>query len=200
MDQSEADPGSSPGTRLEASSNGASLQQTVEAVDRNTWLKGVLATLSVLREWFPIAFAAGRPRPLKVGIDKDIAERAPAITDVERARALHYHTKSDRYLRSMRSGAPRIDLDGAAVGAVTDDDAAYARALLDAHKAKKAARLAAEQPQAAPIAEPDPQPPPPPPPAPLPAPPQKAKQQRELEQALKDRERYRQARGLGRRA
>ena len=159
MDRNETGPGSSPEARLEASSNGASLQQKVEAVDRDTWLKGVLETLSALREWFPIAFAAGRPRPLKVGIDKDIAERAPAITDVERSKALHYHTKSDRYLRSMRSGAPRVDLDGAEAGAVTDDDAAHAKAILDARKAKRAARLAAEQPQAAPIAEPDPPPP-----------------------------------------
>ncbi|MGO9419538.1 ProQ/FINO family protein, partial [Roseiarcus sp.] len=102
-------------------------------------MKGVLETLSILREWFPLAFAAGRLRPFKVGIDKDIAERAPAITDRERARALRYHTRSDRYLRSMRPGAPRVDLDGNEVGAVTDDEAAHAKAILDRRRAKKAA-------------------------------------------------------------
>ena len=193
-------PGSSTETRAKgftSSSNGNPLQQnalTVEAADRsNNWLKDALETLAVLREWYPGAFATGRLRPLKVGIDKDIAERAPAITAVERARALRYHTKSDRYLRALRPGAARVDLDGVEVGAVTPDDAAHAKAIFNSRKAKQAARLAATQPQIAPVVEPPPRP------APLAAS-APTKRERDLEQAKADRERYRRARGLGVRA
>ena len=219
MNRSEADPGSSPETRLEASSNGASLQQKVGAVDRTgAWLGGVLSTLSILREWFPAAFA-GRPRPLKVGVRKDIIERAPAITPTEIARALRYHTQSNGYLRSVRPGATRIDLDGNEVGAVTADEAAHAKDTFQERKAKAkppAATIASaptrvDVPADAPTKDPlcaqrlSP-------PAKSPvsetsvrtevvaaSEPPKTKQQRDLEQALKDRERYRQARGLGRR-
>lgn len=202
MGRPETGPGNSPETRLEehASPTDASLQQTalpVEAVGRsNNWLKRVIETLSVLREWFPLAFAAGRFRSLKVGIDKDIAARAPAITGVEIHRALGYHTKSERYLWSMRPGAPRVDLDGVEVGVVTADEAAHAKAILNSRKAKKAAKQRAATPALPEVAEPaPPQQPPPPPPVPDPT-----KRERDLEQALKDRERYRRARGLGVRA
>ena len=166
-----------------SSSDGNPLQQnalTVEAVDRsNNWLKGVIETLSVLREWFPGAFAAGRFRSLKVGIDKDIAARAPAITGVETHRALGYHTTSERYLWSMRPGAPRVDLDGVEVGVVTADEAAHAKAILDLRKAKKAAKQRAATPALPEVAEPaPPQQPPPPPPVPDPT-----KRERDLEQA-----------------
>ena len=193
MSRPETCPGGSTETRTKGVTSSDSdrplLQHTVPPVEAADWLKSVLQTLSVLREWYPGAFAAGRLRPLKVGIDKDIAERAPAITGVERSRALRYHTQSDRYLRSMRPGAPRVDLDGVEVGAVTPDDAAHAKAILDARKAKKAARLAAT----APVVETPPPPPPPPPPSPIAAA-APTKQQRAIEQALKDRERYRRER------
>jgi len=186
------------------SSSGASIKQTVEVVDHPGIARrsGVIETLNVLREWFPLAFAAGHPRPLKIGIAKDIAERAPAITDGERNRALNYHCKSDRYLRSMRPGAPRVDLDGVEVGAVTVEDAVHARTILDAKRAAKQPIATIAPPK---VAEPAP-PPAPPPPAPPPSPtiaaseaPPKTKQQRDLERAKADRERYRRSR-LGVRA
>jgi len=200
--RNEAGPGNSPETRVKQSSSNEALQQTlqtVEAVDQS-WRQGVLETLGVLREWFPAAFA-GRPRPLKVGIHKDLIERAPAITPVEIARALGYHTKSNGYLLALKPGAPRVDLDGDEVGAVTDGEAVYAKGFFDARK-KRAAKQSAATPASPQVADPTPvvEPPPPPSPAPTASEPPKTKQQPDLEQAKADRERWRRSRGLGVRA
>lgn len=148
MSRPETGPGNSPETRLEeTSSTGASLPLTappVEAADRsNNWLKGVLETLGILREWFPPAFSAGRPRPLKVGIHKDLAEKASAISTGVIARAMRYHTQSDRYLRALKPGAARVDLDGNAVGEVTADEAAFAQVRLGRVKERVKAKAQA---------------------------------------------------------
>ena len=186
MDRPEGGPGSSTETRLRGHTSSNSdrplLQQTAKPVEAADWVKGALETLAVLREWFPLAFA-GRPRPLKRGVHRDLIERASAITPREIARALRYHTQGKGYLLSMRSGAPRLDLDGCEVGVVSPDEAAKAKGTLKLRRERKAARLRAATPMQAP-------------PPPLPPAPAVTKQQRELSQALKDRERYRRARGL----
>ena len=160
------------------------------------WIEGVRQTLDALKEWFPAAF--GRARPLKIGIHADLLARAPAITEVELSPALGFYCRTARYLRALRDGGPRIDLDGNEIGEVTVDQAAGTKGAIERMKAKKAAALATvtvtvetateaviessiEAPMPAPT--PVPQPPTPKPPDPV-------------DQAAR-LARYRRARGLG---
>ena len=53
-----------------------------------------------------------RHRPLKIGIDRDIMERCPAIGRTERNVILRLYTSRAAYLQSLVEGAARVDLDG----------------------------------------------------------------------------------------
>ena len=77
-------------------------------------------------ELFPAVFA-GRFEPLKVGVHLDLAERSPA-TPMEIGAALRVHCRSMAYLRRIRAGADRRDLDGNVCGVVTAEEAALAKA------------------------------------------------------------------------
>jgi ProP effector len=159
------------------------------------WLKGVLETLDALRAQYPAAF--GRPRPLKIKIRDDIIKRS-AITEAALARALSYHCRSAPYLKAMKPGAPRIDLDGNEIGAVTSDEAVSAKMILDAPKAKKArpatgASLSVNTTEAIVVSATEATAPTPPP-APQPVTPKAPDPD---EQARLARERYRRMRGLG---
>jgi sRNA-binding protein len=92
----------------------------------------VLATVTLLAERFPAAFFAfeGQRRPLKIGIAADICEAVPEINKEHLQWALARYCMSPGYLRSLTSGAARVDLAGAAAGTVTDEAAAKAVAML----------------------------------------------------------------------
>ena len=120
-------------------------------------------TLTILVEWFPAAFVGlSEPRrpPLKIGIHLDLIERAPI--SVEEAReALRYYTNGFAYLRALVEGATRVDLAGEPAGAVTADEAAFAKLEIKAIYARLRARRKAEGSRDAPKLPP-PKPPPPP--------------------------------------
>ena len=96
-----------------------------------------LALITLLAERFPACFAIfeRRRRPLKVGINQDIIAAVGLAPD-ELGRALRRYTQADGYLAKLRAGAARIALDGQAAGAVTEDEAKAAAALLAKRKAQ----------------------------------------------------------------
>lgn len=76
----------------------------------------------------PVCFDWRQPRPLKVGLREDfVADEHPpkAIR-----RALGAYCSRVKYLKALRAGTPRIDLQGQPAGDVTEDDAANAQAML----------------------------------------------------------------------
>src|SRR5262245_13476775 len=87
-------------------------------------------TIALLAEAWPNCFAVqfrGR-KPLKIGIGKDIAAAtAEAITPNELEAALGLYTKQLGYLKALKEGAVRVDLNGAPAGTVTAGQAAMAR-------------------------------------------------------------------------
>ena len=68
----------------------------------------------MLEERYPKAFDWNNPRPLKVGIDKDM-ELDENFNASKQKRAMAAYTRSDRYKKCLLSGQPRIDLEGNAV-------------------------------------------------------------------------------------
>src|SRR5690554_6194438 len=75
---------------------------------------------ALLAEWYqryPGAFFKGHTRPLKVGIHEALAEQEPWPEKLVR-RALACYVNLPRYLKAVREGAERIDLDGKPAGQV----------------------------------------------------------------------------------
>ncbi|MDN3556130.1 ProQ/FINO family protein [Halomonas maura] len=94
---------------------------------------------ALLGQWYrryDAAFFKGHTRPLKVGIHEDLAALEPWPEKLVR-RALACYVNLPRYLKSVRDGAERIDLDGAPAGRV---DAGAAE-----HAHKKLERLQADR-------------------------------------------------------
>ena len=97
--------------------------------------------LPPLAEAYPACFDWERPRPLKLGIHKDLLAAGfggAGVKPAEIKRALGRYCNRARYRKTLRAGADRVDLDGQPAGAVTAEEAEAARADFAAWKAKKA--------------------------------------------------------------
>jgi ProP effector len=79
-----------------------------------------------------------RRRPLKVGIDRDIAAAASDLDPAALTAALKYYTSNIAYLNACVVGAPRIDLNGEVCGSISERDAVRA-ALCFANAVKRRA-------------------------------------------------------------
>ena len=106
------------------------------------------AILAYLYETFPLCFIAeGETKPLKIGLFQDLAERLADDSKVSKTQlriALRRYTSSWRYLKCVKAGAQRIDLDGNACGELEQEHVDHAAATLkesqDKAKAKRAAQ------------------------------------------------------------
>ncbi|WP_432698638.1 ProQ/FINO family protein [Marinobacterium sp. YM272] len=88
------------------------------------------AALQMLFDTYPEVFSRENVRPLKIGIQEDlIADEKLARNRIKRA--LASYVRNPHYLRSLKAGADRIGLDGAAAGTVTEDEAAHAQEKLN---------------------------------------------------------------------
>ncbi|MBY6063069.1 RNA chaperone ProQ [Pseudidiomarina sediminum] len=100
--------------------------------------------LAYLAEKFPACFSLnGDAKPLQVGIFEELAKRLADDEAVSKTRlrtALRHYTNSWRYLRAMKAGGQRIDLDGNEVGAVEEEHQQHAAEALAKSKAEVAER------------------------------------------------------------
>lgn len=78
-----------------------------------------------LAEAYPACFDWEHPRPLKIGVHKDLVDAGHPLKLVKRALAA-YCTRF-RYRKALRVGAVRVDLHGQPAGAVTEEDIERAR-------------------------------------------------------------------------
>ncbi|MDN3524293.1 ProQ/FINO family protein [Halomonas sabkhae] len=88
---------------------------------------------ALLEQWYqryPEAFFKGHTRPLQVGIHEALTAREAWPEKLVR-RALACYVNLPRYLKSVREGAERIDLDGAPGGQVDGGAAEHARKKLE---------------------------------------------------------------------
>lgn len=98
--------------------------------------------IAYLAEQFPDCFTIkGDAKPLKIGIFEDLAKRLEDDDKVSKTRlrtALRHYTNSWRYLYSVKTGAPRVNLDGEQVEAVAEEHQQHAQETLKESKAKVA--------------------------------------------------------------
>jgi sRNA-binding protein len=131
------------------------------------------AMVETLRTRYPMAFPKRSidVRPLMIGIAQAIVADAPDLPPLVVGRALQLWTTRQAYLEATTVGAARVDLTGAAVGAVTEGEAAFAAARLA--KRLEGKRRKAPSPAVTPAADVPRETPPvvakPPPPQPQPA-------------------------------
>ena len=105
------------------------------------------AILAYLYETFPLCFIAeGETKPLKIGLFQDLAERLADDSKVSKTQlrvALRRYTSSWRYLKCVKAGAQRVNLDGEPCGELEQEHIDHAQAMLkesqDKAKAKRAA-------------------------------------------------------------
>ncbi|MCL1048086.1 RNA chaperone ProQ [Shewanella abyssi] len=105
------------------------------------------AILAYLYETFPLCFIAeGETKPLKIGLFQDLAERLADDSKVSKTQlriALRRYTSSWRYLKSVKAGAHRIDLEGNSCGELEQEHVDHAQATLKESQEKaKAKRIA----------------------------------------------------------
>lgn len=94
---------------------------------------------ALLDEWYrryTDTFFKGHTRPLKVGIHEDLVAREPWPDKLVR-RALACYVHLPRYLKAVRAGAERVDLDGQPAGAVSEGEARHARKKLESLQAQQ---------------------------------------------------------------
>lgn len=100
--------------------------------------------IAYLAEKFPACFTIeGDAKPLKIGIFDDLAARLADDDAVSKTRlrtALRHYTNSWRYLRAMKAGGERIDLDGHSVAKVEEEHQTHAAEALEQSRAAVAER------------------------------------------------------------
>jgi len=86
--------------------------------------------IAYLTEKFPECFSVkGQVKPLKVGIFQDLSEKLTDDETVSKTRlrqALRHYTSSWRYLKAIKVGAFRVDIDGKDVAKIDEEQASYA--------------------------------------------------------------------------
>ena len=113
-------------------------QVPVQAADAQPELEG-LSPQERLNAWvsrYPRAFMPGQPQPLKIGIHEDLLA-AEGGDPKKIRRALAGYVKLPRYLRCLKAGAVRLDLQGQNAGFVTPQEAEFAREQLEQWEANK---------------------------------------------------------------
>ncbi|MCK8045522.1 MULTISPECIES: RNA chaperone ProQ [Shewanella] len=106
------------------------------------------AILAYLYETFPLCFIAeGETKPLKIGLFQDLAERLADDSKVSKTQlriALRRYTSSWRYLKCVKAGAQRIDLDGNDCGELEQEHVDHAAATLKESQEKAKAKRVAQ--------------------------------------------------------
>lgn len=96
----------------------------------------------LLTERFPVCFSWENPRPLKIGIFKDLLEALGEVSGrslMDLKKTVARYCNRPRYQKCLQEGAIRIDLEGKPAGVVTAESAAHANVELNAWNMRKAA-------------------------------------------------------------
>jgi ProP effector len=86
--------------------------------------------ITYLAEKFPACFSVeGAAKPLKIGIFQDLAEKLTGDEKISKTRlrqALRHYTSSWRYLKAIKIGVSRVDIDGNDAAEIDQEQADYA--------------------------------------------------------------------------
>ncbi|GAB2790646.1 hypothetical protein GCM10027040_16010 [Halomonas shantousis] len=118
---------------ISAAAGAAPPSSSEPAAQRHDAGRDAPAPQALLKQWYqryPKTFFKGHTKPLKTGIHLELAEREPWPEKLVR-RTLACYVHLPRYLKAVRAGAVRVDLDGADAGVVSEEEALHARKQLE---------------------------------------------------------------------
>ena len=101
----------------------------------------------LLKQWYsryPKAFFKAHTRPLQIGIHEALIDAEPWSARLIR-RTLACYVNLPRYMKSVRPGAQRVDLEGQPAGQVTEEEALHAREQLKQLQARQKSREEEQQ-------------------------------------------------------
>ena len=113
-------------------------QKTDSTADARILLKDLQTRFDVFRNFSPLA----------IGIDKQVLAQQPEVSRKALRLALRRHTMSTRYLKEMEKNAVRLNLDGTAVGEVTEEARTHSADLLRERFKKQAEQRKAQEAEA----------------------------------------------------
>jgi ProP effector len=110
-------------------SYGGDLKPSVDSSPIRQFARRATAVIARLAELFPACFFVNQRqrRPLKVDIHLDILAATTTFSPDELGDGLKFYVNAFGYLRAVKAGAERIDLDGNAAGSVTATNEAHAK-------------------------------------------------------------------------
>jgi sRNA-binding protein len=97
--------------------------------------KSIANNLKHLRETYAVIRS---DMPLAVGVTAQIAANHPELSPKEIQAILSRHTKSGAYLRHIKFGQIRVNLDGSESGAITEEQREVARLRLNERTMRRA--------------------------------------------------------------
>lgn len=107
-------------------------------------LSDTKAVIAFLCEKFPNCFSLeGDAKPLKIGLFQDVAEALAdddSVSKTQLRQAMRRYTNSWRYLRSIKEGAQRVDLQGEACGEIDAQHVEHAQLTLKESQEQAKAR------------------------------------------------------------
>ncbi len=110
------------------------------------------AIIAFLVKEFPACFSLkGEAKPLKIGLFQELSERLAENESVSKTQlrgAIRHYTTSWRYLRCIKAGAKRVDIDGNEVEELTQEHIDHAQKTLAESQEKAKKREAAKKPKA----------------------------------------------------
>lgn len=117
-------------TKTESETPVETAKETGTQVEANTKRTSTKEIIAYLAEKFPACFSIeGAAKPLKVGIFQDLAEKLTDDETVSKTRlrqALRHYTSSWRYLKAIKLGAFRVDINGEQAAEIDQEQADYA--------------------------------------------------------------------------
>jgi len=110
------------------------------------------AIIAFLVQEFPACFSLkGEAKPLKIGLFQELSERLAdneAVSKTQLRGAIRHYTTSWRYLRCIKAGAKRVDIDGNEGDELLQEHIEHAQQTLAASQEKAKKREAAKKPAA----------------------------------------------------
>ncbi|WP_169306998.1 RNA chaperone ProQ [Ferrimonas sediminicola] len=119
--------------------------------ENQTKLSDIKAVIAFLCEKFPNCFSQeGDAKPLKIGLFQELAENLAddeRVSKTQLRQALRRYTNSWRYLRSIKEGVQRVDLEGNACGEIDAQHVEHAQQALKESQERAKERKAEQKPK-----------------------------------------------------
>lgn len=116
-------------------------QEAQEKQDRMVRIKRIREDVELLEKEFPKCFSRKKPKPLKIGIQKDVVksfqEKHPEFSKLRIRHALGHYINSYQYRECFANAESRVDLEGKKASLLSEEDKQDALKKIEEIKSKR---------------------------------------------------------------